>query len=369
MGRGVTLGGMADPRPTRGRVSARFLWRLSVAILLGAVALELSLRALLFVWPVEGLRRAGLYSARWSTAREALAWEFADPAAHRPIAHHPLLGWTHSRFDGATLAHLGEASIGARRPILLLGDSFAACVTERKDCFEGLVERSELGRRYRLLNYGVPAYGLDQIYLLLRSILPRFEERDPIVIVSLLVEADLDRAALDFFQWPKPHLDVDEKGALVPGPAVPPSAEAWIEEHGLGVTSYAWAWLSGALGLRSSEDGPGHRERVRRLTPALLKAIRDECEGRGLDYAIVVFQGQKVLRDPSFVPRWQPLLLGELERLGMPYELTAGDLLESGGSLEELFVSRGPARRHYTAAGNRAVFPALRRAIERCAGE
>jgi hypothetical protein len=356
---------MSDPEQTPPPRRSRPLCRLALAALVGAVLLEVGLRALVFTWPQETLRDAALYSPRWSDARHALAWRFADPAARREIPRHARLGWSHSRFDAATLAHEQEALVGGRRPVLLFGDSFAACVTARRDCWGGLLERSDLSPRYRLLNYGVPAYGFDQTYLLMQEVLPRWADRDPLVIISLLVDADLDRAALRYFQWPKPRLEVDAQGSLVPGPDVPASEEEWVEAHGLGVTSYAWSWLSGAAGLRSSEDGPGHAARVERLTPALLEGMKAQLEGLGLDYVVLVFHGMKHLREPEHQARWEPLLLGELERLGMPYERSKGDLLEGGADVEELFVTQGPSRRHYTPAGNQVVFAALRRALER----
>lgn len=349
------------PPPRRSRP----LRRLVLAALVGAVLLELGLRALVFTWPQDAVRDPALYSARWSDARHALAWRFADPAERREIPRHPRLGWSHSRFDAATFAHEQEALVGVRRPVLLFGDSFAACVTARRDCWGGLVERSDLAPRYRLLNYGVPAYGFDQTYLLMQEVLPRWAERDPLVVISLLVEADLDRAALRFFQWPKPRFGVDAEGALIPGLDVPASEEDFVATHGLGVTSYAWRWLSGAVGLRSSEDGAGHVARVERLTPALLEGMKAELEGLGLDYVVLVFHGMKHLRVPGYEARWEPLLVRELERLEMPYELSRGDLIEADRPVEELFVTKGPSRRHYTPAGNQVVFAALRRALER----
>lgn len=356
---------MSTPEESRPPSKKGTLRRLVLALLLGGLFAEGCLRSALFVWPLEALRDPALYSPRWSDARHALAWRFADPAERREIPRSPRLGWTHTRFNAATLAHEQEELVGERRPVLLFGDSFAACVTARRDCWGGLVERSDLGQRYRLLNYGVPAYGLDQTYLLMQDVLPRWEERDPVVVVSLLVDADLDRAGLGFFQWPKPALNLDGEGALALGADVPASEEAWVEEHGLGVKSFAWSLVSGALGLRSAEEAPGHAARVERLTPALLEGICAELEGRGLDYVVLVFHGMKHLREPGYQARWEPLLLEELERLGMPYELSKGDLLGSGQPVEELFLLKGPSRRHYTPAGNGVVFSALRRGLER----
>jgi hypothetical protein len=350
-----------------GPVRRRALW-LVLALAATAGLLELGLRTLIFVAPVEGLRDPALYSPRWSDARHALAWTFSDPELRRDVLRHPRLGWTHSRFDPVTWAHEQEGLLRGRRPVLLFGDSFAACVTARRDCWGGLLERSDLSDRYRLLNYGVPAYGLDQTYLLMKEVLPRWLERDPIVVVSLLLDADLDRAGLTFFQWPKPRFTVDDHGALVPGDDVPASEQEWLDGHGLGVTSFVWSWLGLATGLTDREASTEHRERVARLTPPLLEALKAELEGAGLDYVVLVFHGMKHLREPGYGAEWEPLLMGELQRLGIPYESSKPDLLAADGTLEELFVLQGPARRHYTPAGNSVVFAALRRAIERFGG-
>ena len=89
------------------------------------------------------------------------------------------LGWRNQFFDGETLAHVDEAALGARRTVLLFGDSYARCVEPSEDCWEGLLERSELGGTHALLNYGVGGYGLDQACLLMQLALPRFRARNP----------------------------------------------------------------------------------------------------------------------------------------------------------------------------------------------
>ena len=82
------------------------------------------------------LRSAGLFAGRWSDDYWKLLTLFKDPE-HRlpPPRFDPVLGWRWpepGRIDGS----------GERRPVLLFGDSFAACIGDGEDCWQGLLARS-----------------------------------------------------------------------------------------------------------------------------------------------------------------------------------------------------------------------------------
>lgn len=349
----------------------------TAAVLAGAVLFEFSLRFLLFVdAPLPAgaarLRNANLFANKWSDEHHALDHVFTAPEKRREARHHPLLGWTVARIEPQTFAHADAPSAAGRRPVLLFGDSFAACVTEPRDCWEGLLERSPLGASYRLLNYGVPGYGFDQTCLLMRACLERWQDANPVIVLSLLVDADLDRSALSFSFWPKPRLS-PEGGLEVRG-AVPIDADAWIAERGLGIQSYAWRWLVHGSGLlpegwmHSLGGDAAHEAEVRRLVPPLLASVLAELQGRDLEFFVLVFHGTKHLREEGIQDWRETLLLGELERLGIPYvsskRVLIADRRATGRTVADYFVLRGPSRRHYSAQGNAIVFAALRDGLE-----
>ena len=79
-----------------------------------------------------------------------------------------------------------------RRPFLLFGDSFSACVDDVL-CFEDLLENTQFNSEYVILNYGVGGYGLDQIWMLMDKVLPLYPHA--IVVIGIMSD-DIDRAHL-----------------------------------------------------------------------------------------------------------------------------------------------------------------------------
>lgn len=162
---------------------------------------ELAYRLVLFSdWgPAAPLRRSEQYADFLS---EDLYWTLYaewDGRYPPPASVHPVLGWTDG-FDPLTYVH-DETVDGP--PVLLYGDSYAACVDD-VDCFQTWIPN--------LLNYGVGGYGTDQILLLMEQSLPLHPEAE--VIVSLM-PLDLDRAALCLRIGEKPCFTVEEE-ELVP---------------------------------------------------------------------------------------------------------------------------------------------------------
>lgn len=378
---------MAAPTsPPRRR---RIWWRVLLVLLVSGLALEAGLRLLLFHSAPGGrfdaLRQAHLFADRDSLEYFELKHVLSDPEKRRPTRHDAQLGWTHQRFEATTYDHQNRARLAGRRPVLFYGDSFAACVTQPADCWQGLLEASPLGRELCLMNYGVGGYGFDQTCLLVHATLDLWQASAPIVVVSLLVDADLDRAALPFFSWPKPDWIVDADGhAQVDGP-VPDGNDAWIGEHGIAIQSYLWRWLLHGSGLLP--DGwvarlsgqAAHEERVRALTRSLLDQLQADLDARGLEWFVLVFHGMKHFRaDPEADPEgeaqgpaedWrEPFFLHELDTRGIRYVSSRGELAaaleDPRREVFDYFVRQGPSKRHYTALGNQVVFQALRRGLE-----
>lgn len=349
----------------RGRRIALVATAVLGVTLLGA---ELGLRALLFsdapavrkrAWR---LRQPHLYADPHTDVEHwKLAWVLGHGAATRPAVPDPLLGWSSSSFD-AEGRHAGVSPDDPRRPVLLFGDSFAACTTPAVDCFQGLLAESDLGDELVLVNYGVGGYGLDQIYLLLREALPHWAARDPVVVVALFVDDDLDRARFAFRDWPKPRFRLEGEELVLEPPAAPDNA-AWLAEHPLRIRSYLYRWIARALadpGPARTTDGAHER-----LCEALLRGIRDELAARGLDAFFLLFVGERALE----LGCWsETFLRRELAALGLPFQEARADLeadaLATGRERGDYFVERGPDAGHYDALGNEVAFRALRRGLE-----
>lgn len=366
-----------EAREAGDRASARrprhLLFKLALAGVIAAGLFEGAIRFLaLSESPIArrwgaALRSPGNFSNRWSDDYWMLKYRFAAPDARLEPIHDSLLGWRSAAIEPGTYRHADESTLAGRRPVLLYGDSFALCVTKGEDCWQGLLERSELGAELALLNYGVGGYGLDQMYLLIQQSIDHYVELDPIVVVAVLVDDDLDRSALRFRSWPKPHLSVTPEGALVPDGPVTRDPLEYLRDNPIGIKSYGFRYLvygAHVLPRNESEWLMGRSSRVadtEDLNRHILDALAAELAARELDAFVVLFHGRHYLR----MYDWrEAFLVSELQRLGIPYVSSKPRLLDdrqrTGRGDDAYFFAEGREREHYTPLGNEIVFAALK---------
>ena len=229
------------PRKTR-----RWLLRILCTLSCTALLFEATLRTLVYTDLELGrqLRVPQYYADRWS---DPFYFQLAQRWTHEPgelpeqVAD-PRLGWVNEGMNKDGFADPFEKNLLGRRPVLLFGDSFIRCMTDQQNCFEGWMSRSPYVKTHAIFNYGVRAYGLDQIAMLARLALEHWRDRNALVAIGIFMEDDLDRAFLDYRGWPKPRFSLDEQGQLIePGP-VPTPAE-YDRKHPLWAHSLAWGWL------------------------------------------------------------------------------------------------------------------------------
>ena len=363
------------PGTRRRRRVRRALLAFASGLAVAGVLAELTLRAALF--------RDGL-AARWLGAAVREAGWFADPSSDdeywklqhrladaselRPVPNpDPALGWTGTFVTPGTYAQVDAERVGGRTPVLLYGDSFAMCVTPRSLCFQAILEESALGARYALVNYGVGGYGLDQIYLLAERSLGRWAAAEPVVIVAILVESDLDRSVLSFRGWPKPRLQLED-GELRAGEAVLTDPEQWLARHPPAIASYLLRFLTYRPGLLPAPLQRALRARHERrdekvaLNRAILAAIEAGLEGRGLRHFFYLFHDYEGLVAGG---SWQESLIREVcAGLGAPVVDSRPFLVAAaGGSPEDCAVFYDDATGHLTALGNRVAFEGMRQGL------
>jgi hypothetical protein len=349
------------------------------ALLLALLTAEGALRFLVFSdgdfarrygWRI---RHAWAFTSRVS-GRDyfALRAELSGPVAARSAPFpDPLLGWRDAEF-ASDFSHRGEGSLAGRRPVLLFGDSYARCVTPPEDCWQGLLEASDLSGQYRLLNYGSGGYGLDQIYLLLERSIDRFRERDPIVVVGIVVDDDLDRTYLALREYPKPWFSVEGE-RLVYHPPEGSSAREYLERHPLDIRSYLWRWLlhgARVFGDRASvawTDEADHVEVKQEICRRLVIEIQRELEERGLRYFFVLFHGPEALESRGSYSWQEPFLQALLRERRIPYVSSRrwllADAARTASDPRDYYYQSMPRYGHYTPAANRAVFECLRRGL------
>lgn len=381
-----------SPLDRRMHASRRKLFRTSIGAAIGlCLALVLSEFALRFVLFHGGdsslarkLRRADYFADGDSDDDYwKLRWLFA-PREARAACHgwDPVLGWAGSYVRPDTYEHVRAQPHAERegRLVLLYGDSFSQCATPEEQCFPGLLGRSDLATRYRMLNYGVGGYGLDQIALMIQRSIDRYRAENPIVIVGMLVDNDLDRSVLSVRDWPKPRLDVRGDELVLREP-VAPSFDTYLERHPLEVRSYfarlvahrsrwlpqSWRDVLGARNPRIAEKEA--------LNRAILATIHRELASRELEHFFLLFHSQWTLVPPGADDWEEQLVRSTCADLGArvvsvrPYLLAAagGD----PGAAARFYLQGGRGVGHLTPLGNAITFEAMRDGIEcreECAG-
>jgi len=313
---------------------------------------------------------------RYSSPNTPEFWKLSTIFASRPQAirtshrkhphYHPLLG-TRRKIISVDFEHTSEPARGERRPVLFFGDSFAQCVIAVEKCWEDLLAESELGKTHYMLNYGVGSYGFDQITLMVENVLPLYVQDEPIVIVSLLVDDDIDRCYLPMRTYPKPYYVPVGDGELVLRRAPHVTPREFIEENPVGIRSYLARYILHALPLstqtRLSWTGHGdHIELKGRIATHLIDRIHGLLEGAGVDYFFVLFHGPQGVKLRA--QQWQDVFLREaLESRGVPLvssETYLRSAMEAGGEGQDAyFLTEGSGKGHYNDLGNEAVFQGI----------
>jgi hypothetical protein len=349
---------------TRGK-----LVRLAVALALALLGLEGLIRVALFsdseriaslLWR---LRLPSIYfDSRHEDEYWLLRHRLGDTGSVASDALHPSLGWVCSDLDRDTLRHrLDDGSEGERRLVLLYGDSFARCMRGAEPCFEDQLASSELGARWKLLNHGVPGYGVDQVLLLLEASLPRYVDREPAVAIGIYVEEDLDRALLDLRGSPKPRFELRDGSLELATSRVEP-LDAYLRSHPLPATSYL-ARMIARSGLAPSTWREPDREEAVALCSSLLERLHADLETAGVEHFFLLFFGEPSALAPVADDWREPCIVDCLTRIGARYVTTRPAFREhasrNGGSISDCFLHEGPAAGHYNSLGNALAFQAL----------
>ncbi len=361
------------------RRARRIVLRLALSLIVAFLASELLLRLLLFADPeslprwAAGLRRPELFAGPQDGAeywKLRVLFDPASPADPHPLFH-PLLGWCKLHVDPETYRHRFESALYGRRPVLMYGDSFTACLTGPETCWEGLLERSALNDRYALLNFGTGSYGLDQVYLLLRESLESYAALDPVVVIGILVDDDLDRSWTALREYPKPRLEL-KGGELALQLPERSSPSDYVQNHPPGIRSYLWRFTVFGSGLfprawRSTLVGrPSLRADKEALNRRILEEVRREIDRRGLECFVVLFLGDETLT--ASARSWQEDFLEKtLAELALPFVSSRRELAEharrTGREPASYFLQQGKLIKHYPAETNEIVFGALLRGL------
>ena len=369
----------ARPRPPEAdaRRHKRRKWIALAALLTGPLLAEGAMRYLLF-GESDWARARG---AKYRDARlfvdphlDDRYWRLArvltgDHGASVSAKHHPLLGWVARRIDVDTLAH-SDAEPGSDKDLLLVyGASFIQSLGRKYEPIDAHHRRSDLADTTELLNYGVGGYGLGQMHLLLRESIDLYADREPTVAIGVVIESDLHRSSLAFRGMPKPRMRVVE-GSLVDGDPVPYlDPGRYLEEHGTGIRSYAWAYFLRNAGWipepwRASWGGwDDARREQQELIRAILLELHAELEGRDLEHFLVLCSGAGGLRRGRF-DAFGEELVAFLDEHGVPFLDTRPAFRAAcAKGYDEVYVVKGHGKNHPNPQGNALLYQELREGL------
>ncbi|MDP6538709.1 MAG: hypothetical protein QF903_12035 [Planctomycetota bacterium] len=279
-----------------------------------------------------------------------------------------LVGWLDDNVVPGTYEHAQSRWLVDRRPVLMYGDSFAACVVPDASCWQGLLEKSPLRSEFMMLNYGTSAFGLDQAYLLMGASIDLWMDRDPVVVIGVLVDNDLDRCLLDFRGCPKPVLRLADGELAVEPPRIG-DVDEWLEEHPPAITSYLWRYLAvqapwwPAFLRPPRGDEPGLVARKSAISRAIIEALATELRAREVEFFFVFFHAPESAASEGPWGWREELLVDVCTELSIPFVSSKRALREdhaaTGGTWQDYYVQEGTMRGHLSQRGNRAVFPAI----------
>lgn len=327
----------------------------AVSILFAAGFLELYLRLILFHDFKLGdglLKHENLYADYFSDDDFWKLNYLLNNDYEESEGRHPLLGWI-GEFDPVTYEHNDRDHVGARTPVLLYGDSFAACGTPV--CSQDILNGDEdFSKQFYLLNYGVGGYGLDQIELLYKNSNTLYE--DPIVIFTFLTD-DIDRTVLSFRGAQKPYYTLENGKLVLNGVPIEQSTAQFIKENPISIKSYLLAYLSHSR-LIPQKIGSYLRgekqalEAKQNLTRAIIQNTIDELRARNIRFFFIIFNSD--WPDPIEGPAtWRDNLAREIfDSNNVPYIWTKGliqkDMENTGNNKSAYFLEGDGHYKDYT---------------------
>lgn len=232
-----------------------------------------------------------------------LRWRFKGRGVEpMPRMFDPALGWKNPPSEGNPLGIVTNrgysvSDFRGRKVALFFGDSFVEGLTPHHSRIPQLLDRSLPD--VTVLNFGTIAYGLDQSYLRMMSVVDSFDT--PHVIIGLFYN-DIDRCVSVLREMPKPYFTTDGDSLVLNTVPIPESMDQWTELFAPEVNSYTFFIVKTLYRkLFTSEWGVRHffslhpsESNARRgdkklLSRKIIELIKEECDRRDLRLTFVVF--------------------------------------------------------------------------------
>lgn len=194
--------------------------------------------------------------------------------------------------------------------IVFLGDSFVESAACSADTLTAKVEKLT---GIDTLNYGVGGYGLDQIFIYFKRILPAYAGKDPLFLIGL-IQDDLGRVLLGVRTSPKPYFTLRDGELVLHTEHIDPKALDKTYEH-LPERFYLYYFLRGKLGYpiyRSllNETRAQRQNAIYALSERIVRQIAEIKRSGQFSVAFVIF--------PTPGNPFDPNVLSMMRAAGLP---------------------------------------------------
>ncbi len=194
-----------------------------------------------------------------------------------------------------TYKHINAKFVNERRPVLLYGDSFAACYSQ-DGCFEHILNNDKsFSKNHYLLNYGVGGYGLDQIYFLFKNSIDNYD--NPFVVISLMT-LDLDRSILSVRDLPKPYFTVDNNMLKLHEEHLYPDKEFFYSNNKPQIISYFYRRILYSKAMNKVmpdqfisylKKENHYKRKIIQINKKIMIEIIKELKARDINYVFLIF--------------------------------------------------------------------------------
>jgi len=266
-----------------------------ISIIISLVLVEVVFRMMIFSDNdvFKPLQKPGDYADFFS---EDLYWKLYyrwDGKFEPPSCVHEELGWIRD-FSRYSLVHWDMKHYQSKRPVLLYGDSYAACSRPTAICFEEILNIDpDFSNENHLYNYGVGGYGLDQIYMLFDKTVGKYE--DPLIVFSLFVH-DMDRTWLTLRTGQKPYFRMENDSLVLKGVPLEKDAKSFFDEHSARPFSFLVRkflfskqnFLGSTITKRLLGLDEIEKEKIK-INKAILQKTLDHLRNKKMDFVFLVF--------------------------------------------------------------------------------
>lgn len=236
----------------------------------------------------------------------------------RKIPLDPLLGWSPRKHQHNPLGIISDSPYSPdfrKKSILFYGDSFVKGTTSKKKRIPQ--QLNHLLPEYIVYNYGVGAYGIDQIFLRFKESYPLFKA--PTIVFGILT-TDLDRCVLSIREAPKPYFIIEDDKLLLQKVSVDSDFSEWLKHNPPDIKSYFLAFTIRAIRIIAAGGDPAEltykQDEKKQINAQIIEEVVKESREHGLPLLYVIFYTKKGLRKTG----WRELFLKEqFRKLSVPY--------------------------------------------------